>query len=446
MPAQRNSGGYANRLPAAAARVQHVLMSHANALPSPLKLASSALAVFACLSAVPCRADEVTNWNEVATQASLRSHLADNPIFESRVYAMTFAAIHNALNAVDRRYRSYNSPLPGAPYASPRAAVAAAAHDVLADQFSQLVAFGVAPQQAELDAAYAQALASIPSGRAKDQGIALGRAAALAILELRANDGWNRLTVLDKAYVQGTTPGEYRFTPPSDFAFLPEWGFMPPFALRSGSQFRPGPPYSVTGRRYVRDYNEIKALGGDNVMTPSARTPEQTEIALFWLESSPIGWNRIARAVAASHRLSLWESGRLFALLNIGLADGYIGTFETKYLYKFWRPVTAIREGDSDDNPLTAGDPTWTPLAQTPEIPDYDSGHAAEGGVGAGILRRFFTPIAPASPFAARLCPPGSNAANLPSARDPSNASRKRPMKTGSRAFWSAIISGLPWT
>jgi hypothetical protein len=134
----------------------------------------------------------------------------------------------------------------------------------------------------------------------------------------------------------------------------------------------------------------VKALGGDGVTTPSARTPEQTEIARFWVESSPLQWNRIARTVAAATRLDPWEQARLFALLDMALADGYIGSFDTKYHYNYWRPVTAIRSADTDGNPRTSADPSWTPLVTTPPIPDYDSAHAVQGGAGAGVLKRFF--------------------------------------------------------
>ena len=134
----------------------------------------------------------------------------------------------------------------------------------------------------------------------------------------------------------------------------------------------------------------MKALGGDGVTTPSARTADQTEIALFWVESSPLQWNRIARTVAAATRLDLWENARLFGLLNMALADGYIGTFDTKYHYNYWRPVTAIRSADTDGNPRRAPTRRWTPLVTTPPIPDYDSAHAVEGGAAAQVLKRFF--------------------------------------------------------
>jgi hypothetical protein len=126
------------------------------------------------------------------------------------------------------------------------------------------------------------------------------------------------------------------------------------------------------------------------VITPSRRTPDQTQIALFWLEASPVGWNRIARRVSAAARLDRWENARLFALLNLAMADGYIGSFEAKYRYKFWRPVTAIREANADGNDATTGDPSWTPLATTPPMPDHDSAHSVEGAAAAAVLEQFF--------------------------------------------------------
>ncbi len=206
-------------------------------------------------------------------------------------------------------------------------------------------------------------------------------------LALRAEDGWNTQPVQDSNYPQGTHPGEYRFTPPFTFALLPRWGTVRPFVLRSSHDFRPPPPYDLRSRRYAADVNEIKSLGGDGVMTPSARTPEQTEIALFWVESPPLQWNRIGRAVSRTARLDLWQEARLLALLNLSLADGYISSFDAKYYYRYWRPITAIRAADTDENPLTQPDPTWTPLVDTPPIPDYDSAHAVESSAAAEVMR-----------------------------------------------------------
>ena len=272
------------------------------ALP-PMLLLMAALAV-------PVAADEVTRWNELSAKAALDSGLAGNPIFHSRVEAMSHTAMHDALNGIQRRYSPYAWSVPVQPGASPEAAVAAAAHDVLVDQYTQLTGFGIASQKGALDVAYANSLAAIPNGSAKSAGIAIGQAAAMAILARRATDGWNTQTVLDFAYPQGTEPGQYRFTPPNTFAFLPQWGSVRPFVLRDSDQFSPNRPYPINSNRYAEDYNEVRRLGGDGVNTPSARTREQTEIALFWLEASPIQWNRIARLVSAARQLTLWENAR----------------------------------------------------------------------------------------------------------------------------------------
>ena len=226
-------------------------------------------------------------------------------------------------------------------------------------------------------------------GRPRRRASKSGAAAAAAILALRADDGSDTL-LLDFDYPQGDEPGEYRFTPGTPFAFAPGWGDVTPFVLKSSSQFPVRPPYAVTSKKYTKDFNEVKDLGGDGVTTPSDRTTDETEIALFWVESSPLAWNRIARTVSADRGLDMWENARLFGLLNMAMADGYVGTFEIKYDFNFWRPVTAIQLADTDGNPNTEVDPTWTPLVQTPPIPDHDSGHSVQGGVAAQVLRRFF--------------------------------------------------------
>lgn len=310
------------------------------------------------------------------------------------MYAMVQVAVHDALNGIDRRSRPYAVDLQTAPGASPDAAVAAAARDVLVPVLGSLTFFlpadCVDAGIASVEADYAAALAAIPDGPAKTQGLAVGQDAAAAVLALRASDGFDTALV-DPNYQEGTAPGEYRYTPGTPFAFAPGLGDdLTPFVLKDSSQFRPGPPYQLGSQKYAADVNEVQRLGGDDVTTPSARTDEQTEIALFWLESSPLAWNRIARTVSTAQGLDAWQNARLFGLLNLALADGYIGTWDTKYHYRFWRPVTAIRLADIDGNPATTADPTWTPLVETPPIPDYDSGHAVEGGAAAQILARFF--------------------------------------------------------
>jgi hypothetical protein len=272
--------------------------------------------------------------------------------------------------------------------------VAAAARDVLVPLIRQLpleltspscIAAGVA----NVETAYTAALAAIPNNPAKAKGIALGRAAAAAILALRAADGAVG-PFLNFSCPQRTGPGEYQCTPGTPFIVFEVWENVTPFVLNHSSQFRPGPPYRVNSKKYTADFNEVKSLGGDGIGTPSARTADQTEIALYWWESSPLKWNRIARAVSAQTRLNPWENARLFGLLNMALADGYIAMVDSKNHYNYWRPVTAVQTADTDGNPGTTGNPLWTPLRPTPPDQDYVSGHAIEGGAAAEVLEEFF--------------------------------------------------------
>jgi hypothetical protein len=291
---------------------------------------------------------------------------------------MTHAAIHDALNAIDRRYKPYALDRRAEPGASPDAAVAAAAHDVLVAQLPT--------QRATLDAAYTASLASIADGPAKTKGVAIGQTAAAAILALRSADG----STAPMPYTPGTAPGNYQLTPPNFApAVLPKWGSVTPFTLKSGAQFRPDPPkfFDLTSAEYTADYNEVKAIGDLNSAT---RTAEQSEIARFWYEGSPNGWNRIARVVAAQKELDPWQNARLFGLLNFAMADGFIAGFDAKYFYDFWRPVTAIRAGATDNNPATVADPAWTAFLVTPAAPDYTSTHSVLGAAAAETLARFF--------------------------------------------------------
>jgi PAP2 superfamily len=338
-------------------------------------------------------ADAVLRWNESAGRASLAACLAPdgNALAESRMYAMTHIAIHDALNAIDRRSRPYTFDSKVTGRTSRNAAIAAAARDVLVavigrlQESAECIEHGIASVEAD----YASALMEIPDGERKTRGINFGQAAAAAILALRAGDG-SDAPLLNFAYPQGTNPGEYRFTPGFPFAFATEWGRVTPFVLRDSSQFRAGPPHRIGSRKYAADFNEVKSLGGDGVTTASARTPEQTEIAVFWVENSPLAWNRIARNIAERARLSLHANARLLGLLNMAMADGYVGSWESKFHHNFWRPVTAIQLADSDGNPDTAADLNWTPLHITYPMPDHDSAHSVEGGAAAEVLAQFF--------------------------------------------------------
>jgi len=234
----------------------------------------------------------------------------------------------------------------------------------------------------------------------------------------------------DGAYNEGSAPGEYRFTANTPFAFAPRLGELTPFVMAEGSEFRPGPPHPVTGDRYTRDFDEIKRLGGDAATTPSARTSDETQIAMFWFESSPLQWNRIARTVSAGE--DLWEKARLFALLDMALTDGYTGSFEAKYHYNYWRPVTAIRAAATDGNAATQADPTWTPLQETPAIPDYDSGHAVQGARRRRCCSGSSAPTTSGSRPAARRCRPAAGAAIRRPSPARTRASRRPPARTGS--------------
>ncbi len=338
-------------------------------------------------------ADDILTWNANAGKAAIASCLSPegNALAEARMYAMAHAAMHDALNAIERKSRAYVFDTQVTAATSSPAAIATAARDVLVSVIMQLQESAACIQNgvASVEADYTAALAAIPNGVEKSRGVVLGQAAAAAVISLRALDG-SDTELMDRGYPQGSEPGEFRFTPGIPFAFAPEWGDVTPFVLNSGSQFRARPPYKVDSEKYAKDFNEVKSLGGDGILS-NARTPEQTEIAFFWVESSPLAWNRLARDVSAQRHLTLHENARLFGLLTLAMADGYIGSWEGKYHYNFWRPVTAIHLADTDGNPDTEGDPTWTPsLGFTYPMPDHDSAHSVEGGAAAEVLKQFF--------------------------------------------------------
>src|SRR5262245_28090399 len=326
---------------------------------------TAAAAAVPLLAAVPVRADEVLRWNRVATEASARAQT--NPLTESRAFAIVHLAVHDAVNAVDRRYATYGPALPAAKGASAEAAAAQAAHDALVALF---------PAAREVfDAALRESLSAIAEGPAKSAGVDVGRQAAAKTLAARRDDGADRSV----PFQPGRKPGAYRPTPP-DFtpAIGTQWGMLTPFVLRSAAQFRPSPPPAVGTAQARVDVDEVRKIGA---RAGALRNDEQSEIARFWYENCGQGWNRIARSVAADRHLDLWEEARLFALLNAAMADGYIAAFEAKYHYAYWRPATAIRE---------AGEPAWLSYLDTPPLPDHPSGHSAVGAAAAVVLARFF--------------------------------------------------------
>ena len=341
---------------------------------------STVISLWALILAPSAVANEVLQWNETTMHAIAAS--GQNNVVSTRTLAMVQAAVHDAVNAIDRRYDAYYFDGPGDPAASPDAAVAAAAHTVLMGVVGN---YGTPAQKgatfALVDQAYAASMARVADGPARNKGVAVGRAAGAAILTLRKDDGAFR----DAPYTPGVGPGRWRphpnpvpANPPisnPDLArgyapsAVPGWGHVTPFTLLSSSQFwLPGPP-ALTSPTYARDYNEVKNIGGK---VSSARTDDQTQIARFWFEG-PGNWNTIARSVATTRRLDAWDSARVLALMNLAMADAYIAGFKIRYVYDSWRPVTAIREGDNDGNDATIGDPAWDSHQNTPAVSDYPS-------------------------------------------------------------------------
>jgi PAP2 superfamily len=332
--------------------------------------------------------DAVISWNANAGVAATKACIAplDNPFHEARMYAMMHIAIHDALNAIDHRYQPYAFDRKADPATSSDAAVAAAARDVLDKAIGELPPELVEKDcieagTASVEAAYNSAIGAIPDGPAKTQGIALGRDSAAAIIAKRANDNSTEGPFLNKNCPPPGGPGKYQCTPERPFVAFEKWEKVTPFVLENTAQFRPGPDYAVTDAAFKADLDEVKSIGGNSKTTATERTPDQTEIALFWMESSPLKWSRIARTVATQKGLNQWQSARLFAIMDMALADGYLAMVTSKNYYNFWRPVTAIR---------ASGDTSWTPFQITPPNQDYPSGHSIEGGVGAEVLKQFF--------------------------------------------------------
>jgi hypothetical protein len=313
----------------------------------------------------------VTRWNAVAAEAFAPTQ-GTNPLAQSRAFAILHAAIHDALNAIDCRFEPYTAGLAAAPGASADAAVAAASREVL---------IALVPEQAALvEAAYERALAGVPDGPSRAAGVAAGRASAAATLTRRQQDGLD--SAAQPVYVPRPGPGEYQFTPPFAFANLPGWGRVRPFVIDLRKHAVTG-PLDLSSPEYARDVRDVKAIGAAE---NSTRTPDQSEVARFWYEDSPLGWNRITNTVVRQQRLDSWAAARAFALVNFALADGFIAGFDAKYRFRFWRPVTAIHEATGDGNPMTQADAAWQPFLVTPPVPDYPSTHTVLGAAAAEVL------------------------------------------------------------
>ncbi|HMS54041.1 MAG TPA: phosphatase PAP2 family protein [Fimbriimonadaceae bacterium] len=325
-------------------------------------------------------ANEIAFWNNQLLD-SVRA-AGTPPPRASRAMAMVHLAMYDAVNSIAQTHRSYVYTGIEDPFCSKEAAAAKAAFETLKSLYPS--------REAIFQTALDNRLSMITDGQAKTLGIAAGGHAANAMLVARTNDGSG---LIADPYLGGNNPGQWRPTP-TGFApgLLPRWREVTPFGMTSASQFRMGPPPSLTSDEYTSAYNEVKRMGR---ATGSDRTADQTEIALFWADgggtATPPGhWFRIAQTVGEAQNLGIAESARLFALLGMAVADAGIACWDMKYEYSFWRPVTAIREGDNDTNPDTVGDAAWTSLIATPPFPTYTSGHSTFSGSAAEILGQFF--------------------------------------------------------
>ncbi len=365
----------------------------------PLVIAGS---YFVAVRAAPV--DPVLYWNSVAiaeyvaaTSPAPPGTPSPPPVRPGQVgfidLAMVQVAVHDAVQAYEKRFQSYSGEISGAA-GSQRAAIATAAHDVLVDIYS-LYPWVVA----DTDAKYMQYLTD--NGLIGDPGILVGQQAAAGIIGLRVNDG---RFAPGPPFIGGTGPGEWRPTesfnlppgaspptppgPPPSFApmAVPWVATMLPFTLTSPSQFRADPQPALTSPQYTRAYNEVKAFGS---LTSTVRTPEQTELAYFYAGNFTLIWNSgVAELAARLHKSG--DAARLFALVYLAQADSLITSWDSKKFYNFWRPLTAIREGATDGNPNTIADPEWKPLLNTPNYPDYTSGANDVTAAATKMLALFF--------------------------------------------------------
>jgi len=303
----------------------------------------------------PVSADVITDWNENAVAfVTARKML---PPQAERLVASVHVAMFDAVNSIDRRYQPYRVQLPAAKDTSKDAAAAAAAAGVIA---------ALHPDAADsMKTALTAYLAGKPSGIGKDDGIKLGEAVAAKIAAERANDGANA----PDAYRPKTRPGVYVPTPITASSM---WPNVKPFVLTSPAQFRPQPPIPLKGEEWAADYNEIKALGGN---TSTKRSARQSEDGRFWLMTGPMSYYPIVRQVVVAKKMDVIDSARFMALASAAVADSFIAVFDAKYHYDFWRPITAIRNGDIDDNPATELDAVWQPIDNTPMHPEYPCAH-----------------------------------------------------------------------
>jgi hypothetical protein len=298
-------------------------------------------------------------------------------VHPTRSFAILHAAIYDAVVSITQDAPPYLFSVPAPRSARPDAAAAVAGHATLVALYPKM--------KAALDQQLAGELAMIPDGAGKQQGIQVGQAVAARLIAIRATDG---SAITPPPFVAGKQPGNYQLTPPKFVApVFTNWGHVTPFVLNNAPQFRPEPPPALTSQTYAQALNEVKSLGQN---TSTTRTADQTVIAKFWAGPIWNTWNEIAENAALAHHTNLETTARMFAVLNLSFADSTIAFYDAKYHYQLWRPVTAIREANSDGNQATVGDPTWTPLAATAPDPSYPGAHSTISADGATVLSAFF--------------------------------------------------------
>jgi len=325
------------------------------------------LALGMALFSAPVRADVVTDWNAASFEVMNAANVAGAPA--ARALAIVHVAMADAVNSVQNRYTRYAYKGAVQTSASAEAAASSAARSVLLAMFPA--------QRDKIEAAHAAAVAGVADAAAKDAGMKLGEQAAAAVLADRANDD----SSVPDTYRPITTPGTWvPTTPPltAQYARARPWGFDKP------DRFRPGPPPELASALYARDYNETKDLGGAR---STQRTAAQTDAVKFWSQANlTLSWHQAARQLAAARQMNLADCSRTFALMSLGVANTFIVDWDAKFHYNFWRPVTAIRNGDQDNNPATERDAAWTPLNATPMHPEYPSQAAIIAGTASALL------------------------------------------------------------
>ena len=326
------------------------------------------ISVALAVAATTVRADVITDWNIKANDLIVAGRVGPPPA--NRAIAMAQVAVFEAVNAITGRYPpSGRVTLEPAPGASVDAAVAAAMRGTLGKVLTA--------QQADIDAAYQAALATVPDGAARNAGIAVGEKAAAAVMALRGADG----AAVPDTSVPFTRPGMYV---PTVTPAVAHWGKRKPWVLASGDQIRPAAPPSLASEVWARDYNEIKTIGGKN---STQRSAAQTEIARFWEATQPVIYYPLARTVALQGGREITQNARLLAAVGMAMDDALIAIFDAKYAYNFWRPVTAIRNGDKDGNDATQVDAAWTPFIDTPLHPEYPCAHCVVSGALGAVLQ-----------------------------------------------------------